>query len=197
MKKSFGFAGLMLSVFSVMSCWGELAPTVAALPEAQRAALRKAVCFAESKEIVQTVFADLAVGNAGTSQQEVLRAKLAGDNLSMFCMAGPLNMESAAAEFEYETPALDQITQSAMHTVELGTAVGLGDVSAVSWQEVVPGRAHGSFQFDTKCGIKGSCLFVALQEGEVWTIARLAIQKKGSDLIEDGCPVFDHAEATE
>jgi hypothetical protein len=192
--KSFAFVCLMMAG---TLCRGELAPTVAALPDAQRTALQKAVCFAESKEVVQNVFADLAVGTAGMSQQEVLRTKLAGDNLSMFCMAGPLNRENAAAEFEYGVPTLDQITQASMHTVELGTVVGIDDVTAISWQDDAPGQAHGSFQYDTKCGDKGTCLFQARQEGETWSIIRLAIQKKGSDLIEDGCPIFNHTEPSE
>lgn len=192
--KSFAFVCLMMAG---TLCRGEMAPTVAALPEAQRAALQKAVCFAESKEVVHNVFAELAVAPAGTGQREALRAELADDNLSMFCMAGPLNRDDAAAEFEYGVPALDQITQVSMHTVELGTVVGLDDVTAISWQDDVPGQAHGSFQFDTKCGNKGTCLFQAQQEGEAWTFTRLAIQKKGSDLIADGWPVFDFTEATE
>lgn len=192
--KSFAFVCLMLAG---TLCRGEMSPTVAALSEAQRTALQKAVCFAESKEVVQNVFADLAVGNAGMSQQEALRAKLAGDNLSMFCMAGPLNREDAAAEFEYGVPTANQVAQTALHTVEIGSVVGLDDITAISWQDDAPGQAHGSFQYDTKCGDKGACLFQAMQEGETWRIIRLAIQRKGSDLIEDGCPIFNHTEPSE
>ena len=192
--KSFAFVCLMLAGTLGR---GEMSPTVAALADAQRAALQKAVCFAESKEVVQNVFADLAVGTSGMSHQEALRAKLANDNLSMFCMAGPLNREDAAAEFEYGIPGLDQIAQSSMHTAERGTVVGLDDVTAIAWQADAPGQAHGSFQFDTKSGYKGACLFQAVQDGESWHMLRLVIQKKDSDLIEDGCPVFNHTEPSE
>lgn len=192
--KSFAFVCLMLAG---TFCWAELSPTVAALSDAQRTALQKAVCFVESKEAVQNVFADLAVGNAGTSQQEVLRSKLAADNLSMFCMAGPLNPEGAAAEFEYADPGPDQSAGAAMRTAELGTVVSLADVTDVAWMADGPDRAHGSFRFDTGTGYSGTCLFQARPEGEAWNIVRLAIRKKGSDLLEEGCPVFNRTEPSE
>lgn len=197
MKKSLGFACFMLTVLSALPGRGEMPPTVAALSDAQRAALQQAVRFAESREVVQTTFADLAAGPAGTSQQDVLRSKLASDNLSMFCTISALNREGNETEFEYASPALEMITASAEHTVANASVVDLADVAEVTWQDDAPGQAHGSFLFDTKSGYKGVCLFQAKQDGETWNIARLAIQKKGSGRIEDGYPVFDRTVPTE
>lgn len=197
MKKTLGFACLMLTVFSALPGRSEMPPTVAALSDAQRAALQTAVRFAESRETVQNVFADLASGTAGTSQQDVLRSKLAGDNLSMFCTISPLNREGNETEFEYASPSLEMITAAAEHTVAQASVVDLADIGDVAWGAGGPDQAHGSFRFDTKSGYKGACLFQAAATGADWKITRLAIQKKGSDLIEDGCPVFDFTEATE
>ena len=197
MKKTLGFACLMLTVLSALPGRGEMPPTVAALSDVQRAALQNAVRFAESRETVQNVFADLASGTAGTSQQDVLRSKLASDNLSMFCTVSPLNREGNETEFEYASPPLEMILKSAEHTVANASVVDLADVVDVAWVEDGPAQAHGSFRFDTKSGYKGACLFEAAATGADWKITRLAIQKKGSDLLADGWPVFDLTEATE
>ena len=197
MKKSLGFACLMLTVLAALPGRGEMPPTVAALSDAQRAALQQAVRFAESRETVQTTFADLATGPAGTSQQDVIRSKLANDNLSMFCTISPLNREGDETEFEYASPSLEMITASAQHTVANASVVDLADIAEVTWQDDAPGQAHGSFRYDTKSGYTGVCLFQAKQDGETWNVARLAIQKKGSDRIEDGYAVYDRTAPAE
>ena len=79
-------------------CRGEWSPSAAALSDARRAAIRDAIRFAEPKEVVQNAFAELAIAPAGTGQQDLLKSKLRTDNLSMFCMTGPLNPEIAAAK---------------------------------------------------------------------------------------------------
>ena len=74
MKNNLGWAGLLLAAISATSGWGEWAPSVANLPEAQRAALQTAIRFAEPEEAVREVLADLASAPAGTSQQELLKS---------------------------------------------------------------------------------------------------------------------------
>ena len=165
MKKTLGFACLMLTILSALPGRGEMPPTVAALSDAQRAALQHAVRFAESREVVQITFADLASGPAGTSQQDVLRSKLASDNLSMFCTVSPLNREGNETEYEYASPPLEMIMKSAEHTVANASVVDLADVAEVTWLDDGPGQAHGSFRYDTKSGYQGICLFQAKQEG--------------------------------
>ena len=187
---------LVWLVLAGTACRGEWSPSAAALSDARRAAIQDAIRFAEPKEVVQNAFAELAIAPAGAGQQDLLKSKLRSDNLSMFCMTGPLNPENAAANFEYEVPGLEQIAMAAMQTAELGAVVCLNDVADVSWAETAPDQAHGSFRYATKSGYRGTCLFRARQEGSIWIITRLAIQKKGSELIEDGYPVFARAETT-
>ena len=166
-------------------------PALADLSAAQAEALRQAVCLAEPTETVQAVFADLAVAPAGTSQQDMLRERLRADNLSFFCLTGPLNREGAAGGYAYGNPGLDQIADAAMRTTERGNVVALDDLRDVRWETAADGTAQGEFAFDVGTGYKGACLFQAKPDGEAWKIVRLAIQKTGSDKLEDGQPVFD------
>lgn len=165
-------------------------PALADLSAAQVEALRQAISLAEPIETVQAVFADLAVAPAGTSQQDVLRARLRDDNLSFFCLTGDLNREGAATGYEYASPGLDQIADAAMRTAERGNVVGLEDLQDVRWETAADGTAQGGFAFDVGTGYRGACLFQAKPDGETWKIVRLAIQKTGSDKLEDGCLVF-------
>ena len=166
-------------------------PALADLSAAQVEALRQAVCLAEPAETVQAVFADLAVAPAGTSQQDALRARLRADNLSFFCLTGDLNREGAAAGYAYGNPGLDQIAAASMRTAERGNVVALDDLRDVRWETAADGTAQGGFAFDVGTGYKGACLFQAKPDGEAWKIVRLAIQKTGSDKLEDGWIVFE------
>ena len=166
-------------------------PALADLSAAQAEALRQAVCLAEPAEAVQAVFADLAVAPAGTSQQDMLRERLRADNLSLFCLTGPLNREGAAGGYAYGNPGLDQIADAAMRTTERGNVVALDDLRDVRWETAADGTAQGGFSFDVGAGYKGACLFQAKPDGEAWKIVRLAIQKTGSDRLEDGWIVFE------
>ena len=184
---------MILATFAAMSiATGTQAqnPALADLSAAQIEALRQAVCLAEPVETVQTVFADLACAPAGTSQQDMLRAHLRADNLSFFCLTGDLNRENAAAGYEYGNPGLDQLAVAAMRTAERGNVVALDDLREVRWETAADGTALGGFAFDVGTGYKGACLFQAKPDGEVWKIVRLAIQKTGSDKLEDGWIVF-------
>ena len=160
---------------------------LANLSSAQIDALRQAVSFAEPADTVRTVFEDIAVGTPGTSQQDLLKSRLRSDNLSFLFMVGAINQNDNAAGYEYGHPALEQIATSSMRTVERGTVIATDDLTAVQWNPAGEGR----FAFDTGTGYKGVCLFHAKQDGEAWKIVRLAIQKTGSDQIEDGYPVFN------
>ena len=166
-------------------------PALADLSAAQAEALRQAVCLAEPAETVQAVFADLAVAPAGTSQQDALRARLRADNLSFFCLTGDLNRDGAAAGYAYGNPGLDQIAAAAVRTTERGNVVALDDLRDVRWETAADGTAQGGFAFDVGTGYKGACLFQAQPDGEAWKIVRLAIQKTGSDKLEDGWIVFE------
>ena len=166
-------------------------PALADLSAAQVAALRQAVCLAEPAETIQAVFADIAVAPAGTSQQDALRARLRADNLSFFCLTSDLNREGAAAGYAYGNPGLDQIAAAAVRTTERGNVVALDDLRDVRWETAADGTAQGGFAFDVGTGYKGACLFQAKPDGEAWKIVRLAIQKTGSDKLEDGWIVFD------
>lgn len=166
-------------------------PALADLSAAQVAALRQAVCLAEPAETVQAVFADIAVAPAGTSQQDLLRSRLRADNLSFFCLTGDLNREGAAAGYAYGNPGLDQIAAAAVRTTERGNVVALDDLRDVRWETAADGTAQGGFAFDVGTGYKGACLFQAKPDGEAWKIVRLAIQKTGSDKLEDGWIVFE------
>lgn len=193
MKNNLGWAFLLLAAISATSGWGEWAPSVANLPEAQRAALQTAIRFAEPEEAVREVLADLASAPAGTSQQELLKSKLSSANLSFFCLTSELNREGNATDYEYEVPSVEMVGEASIHTVTNASVVVLDDVVEVSWQDAAPGQAHGSFRYDTKSGYKGRCLFLAAQAGTTWTITQLAIQKKGSGLLEEGYVVFSRA----
>lgn len=166
-------------------------PALADLSAAQVAALRQAVCLAEPAETVQAVFADIAVAPAGTSQQDLLRSRLRADNLSFFCLTSDLNREGAAAGYAYGNPGLDQIAAAAVRTTERGNVVALDDLRDVRWETAADGTAQGGFAFDVGTGYKGACLFQAKPDGEAWKIVRLAIQKTGSDKLEDGWIVFE------
>ena len=166
-------------------------PALADLSAAQVAALRQAVCLAEPAETVQAVFADIAVAPAGTSQQDLLRSRLRADNLSFFCLTSDLNREGAAAGYAYGNPGLDQIAAAAVRTTERGNIVALDDLRDVRWETAADGTAQGGFAFDVGTGYKGACLFQAKPDGEAWKIVRLAIQKTGSDKLEDGWIVFE------
>ena len=166
-------------------------PALAELSAAQLDALRHAVCLTEPLESVQAAFADLAVAPAGTSQQDMLRSRLSADNLSFFCLTSPLNREEAAANYAYANPELDQIAAASMRTAERGTVVALDDLRDVRWETAADGTAQGGFAFDVGTGYKGACLFQAKPDGEAWKIVRLAIQKTGSDKLEDGWIVFE------
>ena len=166
-------------------------PALADLSAAQVAALRQAVCLAEPAETVQAVFADIAVAPAGTSQQDLLRSHLRADNLSFFCLTSDLNREGAAAGYAYGNPGLDQIAAAAVRTTERGNVVALDDLRDVRWETAADGTAQGGFAFDVGTGYKGACLFQAKPDGEAWKIVRLAIQKTGSDKLEDGWIVFE------
>ena len=166
-------------------------PALADLSAAQVAALRQAVCLAEPAETIQAVFADIAVAPAGTSQQDLLRSRLRADNLSFFCLTGDLNREGAAAGYAYGNPGLDQIAAAAVRTTERGNVVALDDLRDVRWEIAADGTAQGEFAFDVGTGYKGACLFQAKPDGEIWKIVRLAIQKTGSDKLDDGWPVFE------
>ena len=166
-------------------------PALADLSAAQVAALRQAVCLAEPAETIQAVFADIAVAPAGTSQQDLLRSRLRADNLSFFCLTSDLNREGAAAGYAYGNPGLDQIAAAAVRTTERGNIVALDDLRDVRWETAADGTAQGGFAFDVGTGYKGACLFQAKPDGEAWKIVRLAIQKTGSDKLEDGWIVFE------
>ena len=166
-------------------------PALADLSATQAEALRQAVCLAEPAETVQAVFADIAVAPAGTRQQDMLRARLSADNLSFFCLTSDLNREGAAAGYAYGNPGLDQIADASMRTTERGNVVALDDLRDVRWETAADGTAQGGFAFDVGTGYKGACLFQAKPDGEAWKIVRLAIQKTGSDKLEDGWIVFE------
>ncbi len=161
------------------------------LSPAQLDALRQAVCLAEPIETVQAAFADLAVAPAGSSQQDMLRARLSADNLSFFCLTGPLNREGAATGYEYGCPDLDQLATASMRAAERGNVVALDDLRDVRWETAANGTAQGGFAFDVGTGYRGACLFQAKPDDEAWKIVRLAIQKTGSDQLEDGYRVFE------
>ncbi len=189
--KNFLHAACILSILIAgLSCGKKASASELALPEQQKAAIQTAVCLSEPKETVQAAFADLASAPAGSSQRNLLRARLSSDNLSMFCLTSPINADNAAADYVYETPTHDQMGAATLHTVNAGTVVAPGDISAVTWVDDDPGFAHGSFRFDTSFGNRGTCLFLAMAIGDSWKITKLAIQKKGSDKIEDGYSVF-------
>ena len=180
----------ILAVLSIATGAGAQNPALADLSAAQIEALRQAVCLAEPAETVQAVFADLAVAPAGTRQQDVLRARLRADNLSFFCLTSDLNREGAAAGYAYGNPGLEQIADASMRTTERGNVVALDDLRDVRWETAADGTAQGGFAFDVGTGYKGACLFQAKPDGEAWKIVRLAIQKTGSDKLEDGWIVF-------
>ena len=166
-------------------------PALADLSAAQVEALRQAVCLAEPAETVQAAFADLAVAPAGTNQQDLLRSRLSSGNLSFFCLTGDLNREGTAAGYAYGNPGLDQIAGASMRTAERGNVVALDDLRDVRWETAADGTAQGGFAFDVGTGYRGACLFQAKPDGETWKIVRLAIQKTGSDKLEDGWIVFE------
>ena len=155
-----------------------------------RAALSQAVCFAEPKETVQEAFEYMATGAPGSNQQDAFRSRLSTANLSMFCMTGPLNRAGASRDYEYAAPGVEGLAQASIQTVERGTVVNSGDLSAIAWIDDSPGAAHGSFRFDTGTGYQGTCLFQAAQADAAWKITKRVIRKKGSDRLEDGYPVF-------
>ena len=179
-----------LAVLSIATGAGAQNPALADLSAAQIEALRQAISLAEPAETVQAVFADIAVAPAGTSQQDVLRSRLSAGNLSFFCLTGDLNREGAAAGYAYGNPGLDQIADASMRTTERGNVVALDDLRDVRWETAADGTAQGGFAFDVGTGYKGACLFQAKPDGEAWKIVRLAIQKTGSDKLEDGWIVF-------
>ena len=180
-----------LAVLSIATGAGAQNPALADLSATQAEALRQAVCLAEPAETVQAVFADIAVAPAGTRQQDMLRARLSADNLSFFCLTSDLNREGAAAGYAYGNPGLDQIADASMRTTERGNVVALDDLRDVRWETAADGTAQGGFAFDVGTGYKGACLFQAKPDGEAWKIVRLAIQKTGSDKLEDGWIVFE------
>ena len=180
-----------LAVLSIATGAGAQNPALADLSATQAEALRQAVCLAEPAETVQAVFADIAVAPAGTRQQDMLRARLSADNLSFFCLTSDLNREGAAAGYAYGNPGLDQIADASMRTTERGNVVALDDLRDVRWDTAADGTAQGGFAFDVGTGYKGACLFQAKPDGEAWKIVRLAIQKTGSDKLEDGWIVFE------
>lgn len=178
------------AALSIATGTGAQNPALADLSAAQIEALRQAISLAEPAETVQAVFADIAVAPAGTSQQDVLRSRLSAGNLSFFCLTGDLNREGAAAGYAYGNPGLDQIADASMRTTERGNVVALDDLRDVRWETAADGTAQGGFAFDVGTGYKGACLFQAKPDGEAWKIVRLAIQKTGSDKLEDGWIVF-------
>ena len=105
-------------------------------------------------------------------------------------MTGALNRDGTAAGYEYGSPTVEQIAQSSMRIIELGTVVTTADIKDIRWDAPAESLAQGRFTFDTGTGYKGDCLFRAKQDGETWKIVQLAIQKTGSDKLEDGHPVF-------
>ncbi|HPT17421.1 MAG TPA: hypothetical protein PK388_09070 [Kiritimatiellia bacterium] len=179
------------AALSIATGTGAQNPALADLSAAQVEALRQAISLAEPAETVQAVFADIAVAPPGTRQQDVLRARLSADNLSIFCLTGDLNREGAAAGYAYGNPGLDQIADASMRTTERGNVVALDDLRDVRWETAADGTAQGGFAFDVGTGYKGACLFQAKPDGEAWKIVRLAIQKTGSDKLEDGWIVFE------
>lgn len=179
------------AALSIATGTGAQNPALADLSAAQIEALRQAISLAEPAETVQAVFADIAVAPAGTSQQDVLRSRLSAGNLSFFCLTGDLNREGAAAGYAYGNPGLDQIADASMRTTERGNVVALDDLRDVRWETAADGTAQGGFAFDVGTGYKGACLFQAKPDGEAWKIVRLAIQKTGSDKLEDGWIVFE------
>ena len=180
-----------LAVLSIATGAGAQNPALADLSATQVEALRQAISLAEPAETVQAVFADIAVAPPGTRQQDVLRTRLRADNLSFFCLTGDLNREGAAAGYAYGNPGLDQIADASMRTTEHGNVVALDDLRDVRWETAADGTAQGGFAFDVGTGYNGACLFQAKPDGEAWKIVRLAIQKTGSDKLEDGWIVFE------
>ena len=179
------------AALSIATGTGAQNPALADLSAAQIEALRQAISLAEPAETVQAVFADIAVAPPGTRQQDVLRTRLRADNLPFFCLTGDLNREGAAAGYAYGNPGLDQIADASMRTTERGNVVALDDLRDVRWETAADGTAQGGFAFDVGTGYKGACLFQAKPDGEAWKIVRLAIQKTGSDKLEDGWIVFE------
>lgn len=183
------FAGVLIAGSAVAQT-PAANPALANLSGAQVEALRQAVCFAEPADTVRSVFGEIATAPAGSSQQDLMKSRLSAANLSFFCMTGALNRDGAAAGYEYGSPAVEQIAQSSMRIIELGTVVTTADIKEIRWDAPAESLAQGRFTFDTGTGYKGACLFRAQQDGETWKIVQLAIQKTGSDKLEDGHPVF-------
>ncbi len=183
------FAGVLIAGSAVAQT-PAANPALATLSGAQVEALRQAVCFAEPADTVRSVFEEIAIAPAGSSQQDLMKSRLGAANLSFFCMTGALNRDGTAAGYEYGSPTVEQIAQSSMRIIELGTVVTTADIKEIRWDAPAESLAQGRFTFDTGTGYKGDCLFRAKQDGETWKIVQLAIQKTGSDKLEDGHPVF-------
>ena len=182
-------AGVLIAVSAVAQT-PAVNPVLVNLSSAQVDALRQAVCFAEPADTVRSVFEEIAIAPAGSSQQDLMKSRLCSANLSSFCMTGALNRDGAAAGYEYGGPAVEQIAQSSMRIIELGNLVTTADIKDIRWDAPVEGQAQGRFTFDTGTGYQGACLFLAKQDGEAWRIVQLSVQKNGSDKLEDGYPVF-------
>ena len=175
------FAGVLIAGSAVAQT-PAANPALATLSGAQVEALRQAVCFAEPADTVRSVFEEIAIAPAGTSQQDLMKSRLSAANLSFFCMTGALNRDGAAAGYEYGSPAVEQIAQSSMRIIELGTVVTTADIKEIRWDAPAESLAQGRFTFDTGTGYKGACLFRAKQDGETWKIVHQVMLQVG-----DGC----------